>query len=299
MQNKADCTWKITEWQICNIGAADLKRYAVMGEAQLSLFNGHVLVVIQEILDRFRWVQNSALSAADAIFNLILVVNWRSEIFIAGLTKGCATGIGWETKWHSALPLCVRVRQATLCWTPGGTSVSGPVATGFTRTYRVQVPAARGSVIPEIDSMREDFPALWDPITAICGRSISTCTLSNVQHRQSAVWYENMNGHFTPWSEGGSQGQAFYVRFETFVGWTVRPQHWYMLHHPKVLLAAFDEMQSDNCHRSAEAFIILTHMIGWTSIIVDILFFERGNHSWFQVSTTTTKKCLNIESDAN
>lgn len=64
-----------------------------MGEAQLSLFNGHVLV-IQEILDRFRWVQNSALSAADAIFNLILVVNWRSEIFIADLTKGCAIGIG-------------------------------------------------------------------------------------------------------------------------------------------------------------------------------------------------------------
>ena len=35
----------------------------------------------------------TALSMADAIFNLILVVNWRSEIFITGLTKGCVIGI--------------------------------------------------------------------------------------------------------------------------------------------------------------------------------------------------------------
>lgn len=27
--------------------------------------------------------------------------------------------------------------------------------------YRVQVPAARGRVIPDMDSMSEDFPALW------------------------------------------------------------------------------------------------------------------------------------------
>jgi len=39
---------------------------------------------------------------------------------------------------------------------------------------RVQVPEARGRVIPEIDSMREDFPADWFPTTAIWGRSIST-----------------------------------------------------------------------------------------------------------------------------
>lgn len=49
-------------------------------------------------------------------------------------------------------------------------------------THRVQVPLARGSVIPEIDSMREDLPALCDPITAIIGRSMSNCTLQNSQH---------------------------------------------------------------------------------------------------------------------
>jgi len=41
----------------------------------------------------------------------------------------------------------------------------------------VQVPAARGSVIPDIDSINEDFPALWEPITAIVGKSISAPTL--------------------------------------------------------------------------------------------------------------------------
>ena len=46
------------------------------------------------------------------------------------------------------------------------------------KTYRVQVPAARGRVIPEMDSIKEDFPALWEPMTAIWGRSMSTWTLS-------------------------------------------------------------------------------------------------------------------------
>ena len=42
------------------------------------------------------------------------------------------------------------------------------------------MPLARGSVIPEIASMREDFPALCQPMAAIAGISRSTSTL---QHR--------------------------------------------------------------------------------------------------------------------
>lgn len=45
------------------------------------------------------------------------------------------------------------------------------------RDYLVQVPAARGRVIPDIDSIKDDFPALWEPITAIMGRSMSAPTL--------------------------------------------------------------------------------------------------------------------------
>ena len=44
--------------------------------------------------------------------------------------------------------------------------------------HLVHVPDERGRVTPEIDSMREDFPALWLPMTAIMGRSISLWTLA-------------------------------------------------------------------------------------------------------------------------
>jgi len=43
--------------------------------------------------------------------------------------------------------------------------------------YLVQVPAALGRVIPDIASIKDDFPALWDPMTAIMGKSISAPTL--------------------------------------------------------------------------------------------------------------------------
>lgn len=38
---------------------------------------------------------------------------------------------------------------------------------GRKKIYRVHVPAARGNVMPEILSINEDFPALWEPMTAI------------------------------------------------------------------------------------------------------------------------------------
>lgn len=40
-------------------------------------------------------------------------------------------------------------------------------------THLVQVPLARGRVIPEMDSIKEDLPALCEPTTAIIGRSMS------------------------------------------------------------------------------------------------------------------------------
>ena len=58
--------------------------------------------------------------------------------------------------------------------------------------YLVQVPAARGRVIPDIDSIKDDFPALCEPMTAITGRSISVPTLhgnENTSQRWEA-WYD-------------------------------------------------------------------------------------------------------------
>ena len=48
--------------------------------------------------------------------------------------------------------------------------------------YLVQVPEARGKVIPDIASMSEDFPALCDPKTAMTGMSSSRWALREV-HR--------------------------------------------------------------------------------------------------------------------
>ena len=45
------------------------------------------------------------------------------------------------------------------------------------RAYLVQVPDARGRVIPDMASIRDDFPALCDPRTAMTGMSRSNCAL--------------------------------------------------------------------------------------------------------------------------
>jgi len=47
----------------------------------------------------------------------------------------------------------------------------------------VQVPAARGRVIPDIDSIKDDLPALCEPMTAIMGKSISAPTLHENENR--------------------------------------------------------------------------------------------------------------------
>jgi hypothetical protein len=44
-------------------------------------------------------------------------------------------------------------------------------------SYLVHVPEARGRVMPEMDSMSEDFPALCEPRTAMTGISRSRWAL--------------------------------------------------------------------------------------------------------------------------
>jgi len=55
------------------------------------------------------------------------------------------------------------------------------------RVYLVHVPAERGSVIPEIDSIRDDLPALCEPITAIMGRSMSIWTLNIYEYLDEPI----------------------------------------------------------------------------------------------------------------
>ena len=61
-------------------------------------------------------------------------------------------------------------------------------------TRRVHVPLARGSVIPDIASMREDFPALCQPMAAIAGISTSTSTLE----RGSVTSNREPEGRYAP-----------------------------------------------------------------------------------------------------
>ena len=66
--------------------------------------------------------------------------------------------------WHSVGHLCAQGVRGENCSEAG-------------RAYLVQVPGARGRVIPDMASIRDDFPALCDPKTAMTGMSRSSCAL--------------------------------------------------------------------------------------------------------------------------
>ena len=72
--------------------------------------------------------------------------------------------------WHSVGHLCAQ-------------GVCGENQTEAGKAYLVQVPAARGRVIPDMATIRDDFPALCDPNTAMMGMSRSNCTLRDERER--------------------------------------------------------------------------------------------------------------------
>ncbi len=69
--------------------------------------------------------------------------------------------------WHSVGHLCVQ-----------GISNESWLYVGS--AYLVQVPEARGRVIPDMASISDDFPALCAPKTAMVGISRSNCALQEV-----------------------------------------------------------------------------------------------------------------------
>ena len=68
----------------------------------------------------------------------------------------------------------------------------------------VQVPEARGKVIPEIASMSDDLPALWDPRTAMTGMSRSRCALREEMEELRRV------------AEGKNEGDSYPVARRRF-----------------------------------------------------------------------------------
>ena len=110
---------------------------------------------------------------------MCLVVYDIPEFFVANLRQELSSGVGRKTEGNRAFPFVVSVSELTLGRASAGGLADVDKRTRGVSSYLVQVPAARGNVMPEIDSMSDDFPALWDPITAICGRSISLWMLRN------------------------------------------------------------------------------------------------------------------------
>ena len=68
--------------------------------------------------------------------------------------------------------------------------------------YLVQVPEACDRVIPNILSMRDDFPALWDPKTTMMGILRLRCALREETKELRGVVDDKMVGVLTPSREG-------------------------------------------------------------------------------------------------
>lgn len=131
-------------------------------------------------------VQYCALGTADSLFYLALVRNGSSKGYYLGVTHRLPVLVDGNPQLDPTGPSVIGVRQTAFRRTPS------PVVRTETdekarRDYLVQVPAARGRVIPDIDSIKEDFPALCDPTTAIIGRSMSAPTLDE-NETTSRTW---------------------------------------------------------------------------------------------------------------
>ena len=135
------------------------------------------IVTVEELARRSGWVQDGSLSPPNPLLDMCLVIYDLPEFLIANLRQELSSGIGRKTEGNRAFPFVVSVSKLTLRRASAGGSADIDKRSRRGKSHLVQVPAARGNVMPEIDSMSDDLPALWDPITAICGRSISLWTL--------------------------------------------------------------------------------------------------------------------------
>lgn len=126
-------------------------------------------------------VEDGKLGATNTLFNVALHEDGVTESFRPGLPEWLSFRVNRVPQRHNTLPFPVAPRKAAFSGTPEDASKRALLNIA-SATHLVQVPAARGSVMPEIDSMSDDFPALWFPMTAICGKSMSTWTLHKGQH---------------------------------------------------------------------------------------------------------------------
>ena len=121
-------------------------------------------------------VEYGAVRAFDPLLDLILVVHDIAELLVPGSTQRATILIVDELQPDGAGPGAWGPPEPTFQRATGGrpstaTSIYGRILTRW--TYRVQVPLPRGSVMPVVPSINDDFPELWDPTTRMVGSDTS------------------------------------------------------------------------------------------------------------------------------
>ena len=106
-------------------------------------------------------IEDCTLSAANTLGYKRLCKDGVAEFNPAGLRQYDPVLIRDNPQRDYATPWLGGTRKLAFCWTP--VYIQGSWVTckqGLGDAYLVQVPDERGRVIPEIASMRDDFPAL-------------------------------------------------------------------------------------------------------------------------------------------
>ena len=174
-------TGEVHEGQVDDVGATDLEGHTVPREGDL----GRRLVVpVKEALRLRARVEDRALRAADALRDLGGVEDRPAERDRAHRRR-LAVLVREQAQADGALPRAGGVREPALGRAPaagcqsqtGGVTLTYGVGETGCDANLVQVPLARGSVMPHMFSRSEDLPVLCEPMTAIIGISMSIETL--------------------------------------------------------------------------------------------------------------------------
>jgi hypothetical protein len=150
-------TWEVDKRQIVDIPSAYLQANRIRRKRQLILVWD---VIFHEAMAWDIWVQDCALGAADPLCDEEFIKNGIAEFDSAGLAQFDPVLVFDNVERDEAAPWLERVRKLTYGWAPRYVFREMHCRQRFGHVYLVQVPDARGSLIPEIASMRDDFPAL-------------------------------------------------------------------------------------------------------------------------------------------
>jgi len=126
-------------------------------------------------MDSELYVENNAI--------VLQLLDNRSKLYIPHMFRGSTDTVHGESEREDALPwICHRLNQTTFSWTAESCLVY-LFQENQIEGYFVHVPVFLGKLIPEIDSINKDFPALCAPITITWGRSTSRCALWIMQEK--------------------------------------------------------------------------------------------------------------------